>query len=423
MTPPGQGLWIDPGFGASGDMILGALGGLVDDPDAALEPLRSLGVDGWSVRFGSADRNGLHASRAEVDAPAGTHGRRWSEIDRMIDEASLSPFVAAGARSTFRRLGEIEAAAHGVTIDEVHFHEVGAVDAIVDIVGSWLLLDALDIDANRITCGPVGLGHGTVRSAHGLLPVPAPATLALLTDWPTRPVDVEAETCTPTGAALLTTIASGPGRLPAGVITATSRGAGGRNPDTHPNVITAVTFEPDEGRASSAGIGVVGTAVAGADVVGTDSMGSAAVIVETNVDDVTAEVIGYVIERALALGADDAWATPIVMKKSRPATQIRILATPDHESTMRELLSRETGTLGTRVLPVTKHPLARRHESVTLRGHEIRIKVGPHGAKPEFDDLADLASDTGVPLRDLAAEAMAAWVKTETTPPRGGHAG
>lgn len=406
MTTPGRGLWLDPGFGASGDMILGALGGLLDEPDAALEPLRSLGLDGWSVRFTSTDRNGLQASRAEVDAPAGAHGRRWSEIDHLIDNASFTPFVTAGARSTFRRLGEIEAAAHGVTIDEVHFHEVGALDAIVDIVGSWLLLDALDIDLGQIACGPVGLGHGTVRAAHGLLPIPAPATLALLTGWPTRPIDIEAETCTPTGAALLTTIAAAPGRLPAGVITATSRGAGGRNPDTHPNVLTAVTFEAGTFEAGTLGAGPIEVD---------------AVIVETNVDDVTAEVIGYVIDRALALGADDAWASPIVMKKSRPATQLSILTAPALEASMRDLLSRETGTLGTRVVPVTKHPLPRDAGSLTVRGHEIRMKAGPHGAKPEFDDLATVAAATGLPLRDLAAEVMREWVKTESTPEHGGH--
>lgn len=406
MTEATRALWFDPGFGASGDMVLGALAGLVDDPDGAIEPLRSLGLDGWSVRFGTANRNGLDASRAEVDAPAGEHGRHWSAIDRLIAEASFTPFVANGARSTFRRLGEIEAAAHGVSIDEVHFHEVGALDAIVDIIGSWLLLDALAIDPEAISCGPVGLGHGTVRAAHGILPVPAPATLSLLTGWPTRPIDIEAETCTPTGAALLTTIASRHGRLPAGVIVASSRGAGGRNPDTHPNVLTAVALE-----------------VAAAESSAADGSGADAVIIETNVDDVTAEVIGHVIDRALALGADDAWATPIVMKKSRPATQIRILSTPAREAVMRDLLSRETGTLGTRVVPVTKHPLPRDGQTVMVRGRAVRIKIGPHGAKPEFDDLTALATDTGLPLRELANEAITAWVKTETTPERGGHTG
>ncbi len=386
-----QGLWLNPCFGASGDMMLGALAGLLDDPDAALAPLQRLNLDGWSVHFTIEDRNGLSSSRANVHAPAGEHGRHWSEIDELLASSDLPAAAVDGARHTFRRLAEIEAEAHGVAIDDVHFHEVGALDAIVDIVGSWLLFDALGLSTDLTTCGPVGLGHGTVSAAHGELPVPAPATLSLLDGWPTRPVDIAAETCTPTGAALLTTMASSSGPLPAGVIGASSRGAGGRNPTTHPNVLTAVRIERSPAEDAPEG------------------QPTKAVIVETNLDDVTPETIGYVIDRALELGADDAWAVPIVMKKSRPGHQLRILTSPDRTNEMRALLARETGTLGTRTIAVDKVAAERTFDVVEVRGARVAIKVGPHRAKPEHDDIAAIARTTGEPLHVIADEALSIW--------------
>ncbi len=383
MTDQPSHLWLNPCFGASGDMMLGALAGVLGST-APLEALDALGLEpgSFSLRSSIVDRNGLACQRVEVTATP-SRVRRWQEIDQLLADAPIDPVAKAGARATFRRLGDVEAAQHGVPIDEVHFHEVGAIDAIIDITGAWLLLAALG--RPTVCVGPVGLGHGTVRAAHGILPLPAPATVELLAGAQTRPLDVEAETCTPTGAALLAEMADEWGPLPGGTIVAQARGAGGRNPDSHPNALTAITVD-------------------GSTAEGHES----AVIIETNLDDVTPEVLAFVVERLLEEGAADAWLVPIVMKKGRAAHELRVLCTPADVAALRAIISAETQSMGTRVVAATKYPLARRFADVTVRGETISVKIGPHGAKPEFDQLAALSRSTGVPIRVLAAEALAA---------------
>jgi uncharacterized protein (TIGR00299 family) protein len=392
-------LWIDPSFGASGDMLLGALVGLGADVDALRAGLAALPVTGWTIESSTTTRCGVSANRVTVTTdeadhhhPHHPHHRGWSDIDAMLAAADALPRrVRDGARRTFRRLGEIEAAAHDVPIDAVHFHEVGAVDAIVDIVGVWLAVGLLGVA--DVVSGPVGLGHGTVRGAHGVLPVPAPATAALLAGAPVRSLDVEMETCTPTGAALLATLGTW-GPIPSGVLAGQARGAGGRDPAGHPNVVTAHLVDTVAG-------GAAGGAAAGAAAM------VAAVLLETNLDDVTPEVIGYTIDRLLAAGADDAWAVPIVMKKSRPAFELRVLCAPGAAPSLRLIVSEETGTLGIRERTLTKHVQPRHVDAVEIGGVTVHVKVGPHGAKPEHDDLVAAAGVTGRSLRDLAAEAIA----------------
>ena len=402
MTGP-RHLWFDPGFGAAGDMVLGALLGLGAPIDDVRSDLDTLGVDGWSLDHDEVLRCSLASHRALVDAPAGDHHRSWSSIDALLAGAGLPPVVADGARATFRRLGEVEAGIHRVDIDRVHFHEVGALDAIVDIVGAWSARHRLGVTG--ASAGPVGLGSGTARAAHGQLPVPAPATADLLVGAPIRPVAIEAETVTPTGAALLATMIDRWGPIPSGRLVATARGAGGRDPDTHPNVVTAhllETVESGAGRPAPDGETGVGLGV-------DTATPQPAVEVTTNLDDLTPEVVGHVIARAIEAGADDAWASPIVMKKNRPGVSLSVLCHPDRLPALQRLVFAETGTLGLRVRPVDKRVLDRRFETVSVRGSEVRIKVGPHGAKPEHDDLAAAAAETGIPVRRLAAEAMAQW--------------
>lgn len=387
-------LWLDPSFGASGDMLLGALAGVSADDTSApgdavaiverlVGALEVLGVDGWTIDYSPVTRSGITATRTAVSAEHGP-ARHWSDIDALLADSGLDEAVVAGARRTFRLLAEIEAAQHGVAIDEVHFHEVGAVDAIVDIVGAWWLLDRLGVD--EVVVGPVGMGHGTVPAAHGALPIPAPATLELLRGAPVRSLDTPFETCTPTGAALLRSMGTW-GPIPGGTIVASGRGAGGKDPGSHPNVVTAVLIE----------------------TVGSAAAPEVAVVLTTNVDDVTPEVLGRVIDVLLAAGADDAWLTPITMKKGRPAHQVSALAAPAVEAAVRSALSIETGTLGIRETPVVKHVAPRRFDTVEVRGSSVRIKIGPHGAKAEHDDLVAIAERNGIPLRHVAHEAIAAW--------------
>ncbi len=391
MSPPASSIWFNPAVGVAGDMVMASLFGLGADPDRVRAQLGMLPVDGWELTVGSATRRGLVAVRVDVAHRDGDHHRPWSTIDAMLAEAGLERFVADGARRTFAALARAEADVHGVGLDDVHFHEVGAVDAIVDIVGSWAALHDLGGDTVAVGSAAVGLGSGATPMAHGTVPVPAPATLELLVGRPTVPVDLQGETATPTGVALLVAMAGSWGPPPAGVVRAIGRGAGHRDPESHPNVLTAVQLD-----APLSPHGPV-----------------TAAIIETNVDDVTPETLGHVVERAMELGADDAWVTPIVMKKSRPAHSVSVLCRPELAAPLRELLARETGTLGIRQRVTEKYELARRTVSVEVDGQPVRIKVGPHGAKAEHADLAAAAATLGRPLRTVAEQALSSW---RTTP-------
>ncbi|MEZ5340106.1 MAG: LarC family nickel insertion protein [Acidimicrobiales bacterium] len=334
------------------------------------------------------------ATRALVVTQPSHHGRTWTTIDRLLGDADLPASVSAGARATFRRLGDIEAAQHGVSIDDIHFHEVGAIDAILDITGAWLGWHLLG--EPTVSCGPIGIGYGTVTAAHGELPLPAPATAALLVGAPIRSMDVEGETVTPTGAAILTTMATRWGPMPSGTVRALARGAGGRDPGTYPNVVTAYLID---GQASAETASDASSPP--------NSITESKVVVATNIDDAPGELIAFTIERLLSAGADDAWANPIVMKKGRPAVELCALVAPEAATEIGHLILRETGSLGFRVTPTARTALERSIVEVHVEGHAIQIKVGPHGAKAEHDDLARASAATGRSIRDLAAAALA----------------
>ncbi len=389
-------IWFDPTFGASGDMMLGALVGLGVDLSVITGQLETLDVDGWKMAESTVSRSSLSATRVEVTGYGAHPHRSWSSIDDLLVESSLAPAVVEGARRTFLALAQAEAAIHKVDIDQVHFHEVGAVDAIVDIVGAWVALAALtEQGVDRVVCGPIGLGHGTVVAAHGRLPLPAPATAALLQGVPVHGLDLVGETVTPTGAALLTTMAQEYGPLPAGTLVGVARGAGGRNPDTHPNVVSAYLLS--SGRRAAAPVGdddPDGLTVG-------DSY-----LIQTNLDDTTGEIVAHTIDRCLAAGADDAWAHPIVMKKGRPGVELNVLTRSDLVEPLRHIVLSETATLGLRISPVRKYAQPRRFESVEVDGQVIRIKVGPAGAKPEFDDLRAAAESLSVPVAEVSRRAL-----------------
>lgn len=375
-------VWIDPSFGVSGDMMIGTFLALGVSEAELNEQLALLDL-GLSVRHTAELRCGLMSTRAMVEvADEHHHHRTWTSIDQMLEASGLAEAAVQGARATFRRLGEVEAAIHGTTIDEVHFHEVGGLDAIADIAGAWICWDLLQQPS--VSVGPFGLGHGTVAAAHGELPLPAPAVAALLEGWETRPVQAQMETVTPTGAAILTTMAAEQQLAPpAGVIMTGGRGAGGKDPSGHPNVVSALQLEES-----------------GPEVT------EALVELSTNIDDVTPEVTAYTIQRCLDAGARDAWARPITMKKGRPAHQITVLCSPAQADDLRSIVMTETGTLGVRLTPVRRWAADRKTETVHVRGHSIRVKFGPHGAKPEFDDCATAARAVNLPLRQIQSEAL-----------------
>ncbi|MFV0524220.1 MAG: LarC family nickel insertion protein [Acidimicrobiales bacterium] len=395
----GRLMWLDPTFGAAGDMLLGALVGLGAPVEGIRADLDRLRIDGWGFDVEPVTRSGLSATRAVVTAPAGHAHRPWSLIDATLAGAGLPGPVAAGARRTFARLAEVEAGIHRVPVDEVAFHEVGAVDAIVDVVGTWSALVALGVD--RVVTGPVGLGHGTVGSAHGRLPVPSPATADLLAGAPVHPLDIGLETVTPTGAALLATMTDRWGPIPAGRLRATARGAGTRDPGGHPNVVTAILLDGADAPGTSAGPGAVP---------------EPAVELSTNLDDVTPEVVARTVEELLDAGADDAWVVPVVMKKGRPGHLLHALTGERLAPALIDLIARRTGTLGVRSRTLTKHRFPRHTTTVVVRDQVVRVKYGPYGAKPEHEDLVAASIATGEAVRQLALEAGRAARPDEPIP-------
>lgn len=371
-------------------MLLGVLVGLGVELDDVRSDLGGLGIDGWSLEHSAVRRAGIDATRVEVrldEAAASVGHRSWSSIDALLADAShLAAEVRDGARRTFRVLGETEAQIHGVDVDQVHFHEVGAVDAIVDIAATWAALYRLGV--TEVHAGPVGLGSGgTVSTAHGQLSVPAPATLKLLEGMPIIGLESATESVTPTGAALLATAVDTWGPIPSGQLVASARGAGGRNPSTHPNAITGLLIETDTSDAPVA-----------------EERTVAAVVLATNIDDATPEVLGHTIDRLLEAGADDAWLISIGMKKNRPGHELRALCRPGLADELRQLIFAETGTLGIRTVTVAKHVLPRRTETVEIHGQSVRVKIGPYSAKPEYEDLVEASRATGLPVRRLADE-------------------
>ena len=378
-------LWFDPRFGASGNMVLGCFISLGVEPAVIVAGLRTLGLEELDISAEPVLRGALSSTHVVVDAADHSQHRSWSEIDSRIANADLPVTVRDGARGTFRRLAEVEAGIHQVSVDQVQFHEVGALDAIADIVGSWISWHQLGEPV--VTVGPFGLGHGTVGAAHGTLPLPAPAVLQLLVGVSVHPVDVAMETVTPTGAAILTSMASGfsPGP-PAGTITAAGRGAGGRDPAGHPNVLTVIRMAAEHNEDSAALTTLME--------------------LTTNLDDVTAEIMAHTVARCLQYGAADAWITPIVMKKGRPAHLLSVLCQPNEAKAFRELVMAETGTLGVRQRRVERFASLRSFETVDVEGHQIRIKVGPFGAKPEFEDLVAAAEALDSTPRSIGQQAL-----------------
>lgn len=386
----GRALWVNPTLGIAGDMWTAALLDVGADESFVRAQLSLLELPGWSLRTESVTRRGLVATRVVVDAEDHEHHRPWSRIDALLAGAGLDPRVAGSARAAFRALATAEASVHGIEVDEVHFHEVGAIDAIVDIVGGVAAMVSLGVD--RVVSAPVGLGGGTAAMAHGTVPVPAPAVLELLVGAPTVPVDTALETATPTGVALLVTFVDDWGSPPAGTLLATGRGGGSRDPASHPNVVTAVLI--DTAPLATAQSRATASAVE-------------ATLLETNLDDVTPEVLAHTLQAAIDAGADDAWLTPIVMKKGRPAHLLSVLCSPALADELRGLVAAATGSLGIRERRLTKHELERSTLTVQVEGHTISIKVGPHGAKPEHEDVAAAAAATGRTVREVSAAALA----------------
>jgi len=377
--------WFHCFSGIAGDMALGALVDAGADGDQVVELVERLPVGGWELEFEPVLRCGIAATRARVHAEETTVHRTAGNITAMIEEADLPERVTRRALAAFNALAEVEGRLHNRPPSQVHFHEVGAIDSIVDVVGTCAALEVLGID--EVHASSVATGTGMVRSAHGLIPVPAPATVALLAGAPTHGTDVPFELTTPTGAALLAATATSWGPMPAMLIGASGFGAGSRDLDGRPNVTQVVVGEAR---------------------VATEP-GQPVTLLEVNVDDATGETLAHAVAECLAAGAHDAWVTPIVMKKGRPAHVVSTLCDPSRVGEVAAVLTSETGSLGVRGHTLERWPAARSMDEVEVGGEPIGMKVTAGRAKVEHDDAARAARRLGLPLREVVSRAEEAW--------------
>ena len=417
-------MYFDCFAGAAGDMVLGALLDAGLPVDALRQALGSLGV-GHEIDITRVMRAGIAATHLRVresDAGRGHHHdheqghghhphhhghdhthdhdhhhehghRSLAEIAHLIGHSSLSAAAKAKAVALFRRLAEAEAAIHNMPIEQVHLHEVGALDSIIDITGAVFALEWFEID--DIVASPLNVGGGTVEIAHGTFPVPAPATLRLLIGAPTYSSGVQAELVTPTGALLMTSYAREYGPIPAMTVERIGYGAGTRDLGRVPNVLRVVIGERvDAARSGSAGESVVQ--------------------IECEIDDMNPQLFGPVTDRLFAEGALDVFLTAVQMKKGRPGTLVTVLSPAARREALVDVLFRETTTVGVRFIPMSRETLERRWVEVPVSGGTVRLKISGRGNEvlnviPEFDDCLRVATATGRPVKDVQAEALRAW--------------
>ena len=388
--------YFDPFSGASGDMILGALVDAGLSLTALRRELRKLPLEGYTISARKVERNGIGGTKVAVKVTHHDHHHRHlPDILGIIRGSDLPERDKERAGAVFQRLAEAEAHVHRCTVEEIHFHEVGAVDAIVDIVGAVAGLRLLGVE--RVVCGPLRTGTGFVECAHGRLPVPAPATARLLEGVPSVGTDVEGELTTPTGAALLTTLAESFGPRPPMSVAAIGYGAGTAEREALPNLLRLF----------------IGDAIP----VGEESEEADQVVVlEANLDDLSPEIAGHVVERLFDAGVLDAFLTPVYMKKNRPGFLLTVLVEPVAAAATEELLLTETSTFGVRRTLASRRKLRREWADVKSRYGKVRIKLGYLGdrlahAAPEYEDCRAIANHKGIPLKEVYQAALDAFRK------------
>ncbi len=381
--------------GAGGDMIVASLLDAGAEASSFREGLYSLGVTGYEIIIEKVCKQGFAATRFDVrlDESTDQPHRHLKHVVEIISQSALPASVKDQSIRVFERLAKAEAAVHGSTIEQVHFHEVGAIDAIVDVTGTMLALHLLGVD--RVVSSAIPVGSGTVTCQHGVMPVPAPATAELLKGVPLAATDETGELTTPTAAALLTTLAEDFGPLPSMSLESIGLGAGTRDGQRRPNVLRVML-----------GCETCHTTIPGTE---TDLI----TVLETNLDDTTPEIVGYCIERLLDKGALDVYAMPIQMKKSRPGLILTVLCPADRVSAMERIVFSETKTLGIRRMEARRTKLMRRQETVSTPFGEIRMKItaldGTAHASPEYEDCRSAAKQHHVPISEVMTAAMRAW--------------
>ncbi len=383
-------VWVDATAGASGDMLLGALVDAGVELGLIASAVESVVPGAVSLHAETVSRTGLRARRVRVEVADGAPHRSWRDIRTLVESAGLDEATKGAALATFEALARAEGAVHGIDPDEVHFHEVGALDSIADVVGVCRGFAALG--AEDVVVSAIAVGSGRVSADHGSLPVPVPAVMELLRGRAVEGGPGEGESCTPTGAALLGVLATAQGSLPTMKVERVGVGAGGRDPASHPNVLRLL----------------VGTAVTLAEA------DDRPLVIEANVDDMDPRLWPDVLSTLFAAGASDAWLTPILMKKGRPAHTLSVLTSAESAAPVREAVFRHTSTIGVREVRVSKTALEREFVRVDVSGIPVAVKVARMGgevvnAQPEYDDVVRAATTLGRPVKEVLAEAVTAW--------------
>ncbi len=383
--------WLDTTSGASGDMLLGALIDAGASETEIAAAISAVAPEPIQLRTEHVHRAGLAARHAHIETADSNTPRSISDVDDLLRAASLDEAVKQHASAVFRLLADAEARVHGVTADAIHFHEVGALDAIADVVGVCAGFEALALD--ELHCGPIAVGSGSVSAAHGRLSVPVPAVVELLRGVATYAGPLTAEMCTPTGAALLRHWVTSWGSQPLMSVERVGTGAGSRDFAEQPNVLRLLS-------------GTGGTG-------GGTGVGGRALVLETNVDDLDPRMWPTVLQRLLSAGASDAWLTAILMKKGRPAHTLAVLTTVEAAESVRAAIFSETSAIGLRETTVGKLACDRTFSNVDIGGHPVSVKVASAGGRvvnvqPEYDDVAAAAVALGRPVKQVLAEAVAA---------------
>lgn len=386
--------YFDCFSGISGDMALGALVDLGVDSELLQSELAKLKLDGYKLNFTRIKKHGITGTKAKVELHHHEHsdhhhGRHLSDILKLISDSELSDDVKASSSLIFKRLGEAEAKVHDVDIEEVHFHEVGAVDSIVDIVGSVIGISILGIE--KIYSSPLPLGQGFVRSSHGVIPVPAPATVELLRGIPNKQTEIQGELVTPTGAAIISTLAVKFGSMPKMVIDKIGYGAGTKDLTEQPNLLRVI-LGTTEGSYESDTINVI----------------------ETNIDDMSSQIYDLLIDKLLAMGALDVFLTPIVMKKSRPAVKLTVLIDSTYLQEACACIFAETTTMGVRIYEVDRKKLSREMVEVETEYGKVSVKLGKVGDEvlkilPEYEDCKRLSEKHNVPIMKIHQAVLKAF--------------
>ena len=384
-------LYFDCFAGASGDMILGALVAAGLEPRALIDQLQLLGVAGWKIDFETVDRSGISSTHARVQTAHEHAHRHLSDILKIIYQSQLKQSVKEWAELIFSRLAEAESRVHNEPVEKIHFHEVGALDAIIDVCGAVIGFELLGIE--QFISSPLRVGFGMARMAHGRFPIPPPAVAELLRDRPVYAGDVEGEFVTPTGAAIITSVCDRFEKIPSMKISRTGYGAGSRDPKGFPNALRVF----------------VGETAAAANI------DERLLMIETNIDDMSPQLFGYVMDRAFELGALDCYLTQTQMKKNRPGSLISILCRPRDREKFLEMLFAETTTIGARSYELKRRALVRETVRVETQfgGIDVKVARGNNGnvnAMPEFDQCRAAAAAANVPLREVQEAARQAYL-------------